>query len=267
MKKILGAVITVLSIYVALGTPSLTAQSQLLLLGAGRASPVSAGTTARAFNGSSDLADNTTPYLSGIATSFTVAMWVKPANLTQTNTYFLQARQNGGDGWAIIWEFTDNQFEFYAQNFTGTDPRTSSGITLSDTNWHHIAYRYDGTHWDKFLDGTKTSINASIVFVLPAIVTTPHFTLGCQSNGAGACAGNYVNTAAARLYISTSALTDGQISALAGATCSSSGVSGTVGYWLLAGASPEPESSPSPNTNALTLTGTTTTTGPTCSGS
>src|SRR5439155_1685078 len=47
----------------------------------------------------------------------------------------------------------NNTVEFYASGFTGSDPRPGSGIVLNDTNFHHIAYKYDGVTWAGFLDG------------------------------------------------------------------------------------------------------------------
>src|SRR5262245_6562465 len=85
----------------------LMAQRDLLLLGVG--SGGSSATVARVFNGTSDLADNTTAYLSG-ATAFTICTWFKPNTLAGAqNSYFIQAQQNGGNGWALLWDFlTDN---------------------------------------------------------------------------------------------------------------------------------------------------------------
>lgn len=209
-------------------------------------------TTSRVFNGTTAALSNVTVYLSG-ATTFTFAFWMKSANVAQTNTYLWA--DSAGNG--VIYGFADDGSGHAQVEFFEGSGRTGSQVTILDTNWHHVAYRYNGTVWDKFLDGSKTTINASISFAMAA-PSTP--TTWASSGSA-----NFYSGSLARFYISSAALTDGQISALAGATCSSSGVSGTIGYWLLGTASPDPESSPSPNTNSLTVTNATSSTGPTCS--
>ena len=94
-----------------------------------------------------------------LSTNFTLAFWFKPANLTQTNTYILERAAAGGadpnNGYAVLWEYANNQVEFYAGDYTGSNPRTGSGLTLSDTNWHHIIYTYDGSTWEGYLDGAN----------------------------------------------------------------------------------------------------------------
>lgn len=221
----------------------------------------SAATTARAYNGTAtDHLTNSIDYFSG-ASAFTIAFWFKSGGTGQINSY-LWSTSTGGNQTSVLYGYSSPggiaAVEFYSPGFTGTDPRSSSGITIPDTNWHHIAYRYDGTVWAKFLDGTKTVINASITFATGTGAGVSSEWM--DSTGGG---GAPANGSQARFYLSTSALSDGQIAALAG-SCSSSGVSGTVGYWLLGVASPETESSPSPNTHSLTVAGTTIVVGPPC---
>lgn len=83
---------------------------------------------------------------------FTVSLWFKPTNLTQTNKYVLE-KYSTANRYAVLWEYVDNSLEFWSLGFTGSDPRTGSQILLSDTNWHHIVYSYDGTTWAGYLDG------------------------------------------------------------------------------------------------------------------
>lgn len=225
----------------------------------GKAPAAAAETTARLFDGASGEVFNAATYLQS-ATSFTIATWVKSGSTTQTNRY-LATFQNGGT--AMIYGFVNDggtsQVEFFCPNCSGTSPRTGSQITIADTNWHHVAYRYNGTTWDKFLDGAKTSISASISFTMPATQNALYL-------GSSAASSNYYSGSLARYYMSSSALTDGQISAMAGSICSTSGVSGTIGYWLLGSGASDTESSPSGNTNTLTLRGTSSVvTGPSCS--
>ena len=185
------------------------------------------GTTARAFNGTNANLSNTHGYWNG-NTAFTVAFWFKSASVAQTNVYVEDWEINGSSSRpAIIYGFVNDgsghaQIEFFCPigggGCTGTDPRTSSQITVLDTNWHHIAYTYNGTAWTKYLDGTPTTINASISFALPASGAGLDMFLGSDVGSAHLFHGSL-----AREYISTSALSGAQIASLAGATCSMPG--------------------------------------------
>lgn len=161
---------------------------------------------------------------------FTVQVWFKPADLTQTNKYLISV----GQQFDVIWEFVGDQVESYVPTFSGSDPRTSSGITLADTNWHHIVYRKTGSGagaWDKFLDGTKTTINASISFTI----------IGASGGVFVFTSGNPLAGALAEVAVWQSALTDGNITSLAAGVRAD-----TIGtpshYWRIMGAAdPEPE--------------------------
>src|SRR5687768_17301520 len=122
------------------------------------------------FDGTNDYVGRTsTPPLAAHGTNpFTVAFWFRSLNNGRTNDYICSGL-SGGNGAAIIYEFVDNKIEIYNAGGSGTDPRPSSDITIADTNWHHIAYRKSASgtsEWAKYLDGTKTVINASISFSL-----------------------------------------------------------------------------------------------------
>ncbi|MEK7165201.1 MAG: LamG domain-containing protein, partial [Patescibacteria group bacterium] len=39
---------------------------------------------------------------------------------------------------------------------------TGSGITIPDTNWHHVAYAYNGSTWAGYLDGVVVFSTSSI---------------------------------------------------------------------------------------------------------
>ena len=225
---------------------------------------ISGSSAARSFNGSTDSLRSTTPYLSQ-ATSFTIAFWFKSGNLAQNSTYIFES---GGANpptaqISVLYGYVNSggkdQIELYTAGHSGGNLRTGSQITIADANWHHVAYRYNGTVWCYFLDGVKTTINPNIS------ATLANFSGGAASWMDRINAPANTSGSMARFYVSTEALTDAQIQTLADpCNLSTAGVPGTVGYWLIKGASPEPESSPSPNNNSLTVTGTTAVTGPTC---
>ena len=66
----------------------------------------------------------------------------------------------------MLYGYSSNQLEFYTGD---ASVRPGTGITINDTNWHHIAYRKSAagaSAWDKFVDGVKTPINGSLNFTL-----------------------------------------------------------------------------------------------------
>jgi parallel beta-helix repeat protein len=98
-----------------------------------------------------------------LTNNFTIEFWVKPFDLNPVNNYMLcKCTSICGDGnndWAIIWGWNStypNGIEFYAQGYSGSDPRNNSLIIIPDnTNWHHMAYTYNGSQWSGYRDGSS----------------------------------------------------------------------------------------------------------------
>ncbi|HYE82521.1 MAG TPA: LamG domain-containing protein, partial [Clostridia bacterium] len=88
---------------------------------------------------------------------FTLEFWFKSSSLTQEGKYLVS--RSGLDPsrqWAVIYNFTKGAVEFYSSSgYSGTNPRTGSAMPVSDTNWHHIAYRHSGGNWSGYLDGER----------------------------------------------------------------------------------------------------------------
>ncbi|MEK7165200.1 MAG: LamG-like jellyroll fold domain-containing protein, partial [Patescibacteria group bacterium] len=58
-----------------------------------------------------------------ITNNFSISLWVKPANLTQTNKYILSKPKTAtinDNTYSLLWEYTNNQVEFYSNDYTGT---------------------------------------------------------------------------------------------------------------------------------------------------
>ncbi len=235
---------------------------ETIVAGAAPAVPTGASSSRSLPNTNGNYLSNTTCYLSA-ATDFTIAFWVKAGNNTQASTYMLHLGGNSGELDVLYGYDLGGNVGIYADSDGGYSPSNHAIFTILDTNWHHVAFRHSGSTWSYFLDGTKSEISTSASFTLKTNTTSCSLILGRSSATSAKFLGSM-----GRLLISSAALTDGQIAALAGSICTSSGTSGVTGYWPLLGAtSPEPEASPSPNANSLTMTGTVAqdTTGPTCS--
>lgn len=167
---------------------------------------------ARKTNGSTGygIYSGTSP-LSGSNGPWTIAMRVK-LNATGGAPYFMCLGVSGGSNQsALIYGYAGAVVEFFAYGgYSGTNPRTGSSISLADTNQHHIAYRKGGSGsstWDKFLDGTKTSINSSINFTLG---THSQMVIGAAHDGAAPS-----NACFAEVIIVPAALSDADLLALA----------------------------------------------------
>jgi hypothetical protein len=209
---------------------------------------------ARSFDGTDDWIGNSTPPLLGNDTgAFTVAFWFRALTNARTNDYVCSGlgRENCG---AILYEYVDNNVEFYNGAGSGTDPRTGSGLVVADTNWHHIAWRKaasGASEWAKYLDGSKTVINASISFSINGI-SGSHWKLGSASAGASG-ASDYANIELARFGVWASAVDDSHIEEMA------KGISPMrfrpTHYWELMG-NKSPETSPI-GSASLTVTGAT----------
>jgi len=97
--------------------------------------------------------------------------------------------------YAIIWEFVNDNIEFYAGSYTGDDPRTGTSMLANDLLWHHYVYSYDGSTWEGNRDGVNI-FSLSKTFNLA--VTANSFNLARYGGGGGA---NYSNVELADVRI------------------------------------------------------------------
>jgi hypothetical protein len=90
-----------------------------------------------------------------LTTEFTLALWFRAASTDQSQKYLLSRNAPGGQ-YAIIYEYSDDRVDFFAPSRSfGDDPRAGaqSEMPIIDTDWHHIAYTYDGSTWSGYIDG------------------------------------------------------------------------------------------------------------------
>jgi len=124
-----------------------------------------------------------------LTNSFAILFRFKAKATGLLSDYVLSKLNSGGtdNNWSILYGYVASSIEFYGGGFSGSAPRTSSTIGVPDTNWHAFAYKYNGTEWAKYLDGTKTVISASITFSL-ATGGTNSLYFGSFSPSANFCA-------------------------------------------------------------------------------
>lgn len=115
-----------------------------------------------------------------ITSAFSICMWVKPDNLTQTNKYLLSKPKVGDNVYAVLWEYVNDSVEFYSGQYTGDDPRTGTSMTFASADWNHIAYVYDGSTWKGYLNKVE-QFSLSKTFTLDT--STENLFLGAHSTG------------------------------------------------------------------------------------
>jgi hypothetical protein len=120
-----------------------------------------------------------------ISNSFGISFWFKPSDLSQSQTYLLGKLTNaGGDNaYGVIWEYANNKVQFYSNTTDPGYPAASTDISISDTNWHHIIYNYDGTTFRGYLDGVSAITPVTTSFSLGA--STGQLLLADFDNTAG----------------------------------------------------------------------------------
>ena len=143
---------------------SLTANDSTINLNNGAVSGVSAA--AGQIDGGASYVENssnriTVPSSATLdLTNFTLSVWVKLSSTGQSSK-FIMAR-TGGAGfvrYSIIYAWTAHRYEFYCEDYTGSNPRTAFGPDVNDTNFHHIVFTYNGTNLVGYLDGTQSVSN------------------------------------------------------------------------------------------------------------
>lgn len=130
--------------------------SSLSVVGSVSSSVTSAG-RAKSSAGSGCLSLSTRNLASPTNTAFSIVGTIYINNLSQTNNYISQTIETDGvfKQAAVIFGYVSGKIEYYASNYTGTNPRTGSQITISDTKPHTFCYSYNGSRWAGYLDGVK----------------------------------------------------------------------------------------------------------------
>ncbi|MEQ9376203.1 MAG: LamG-like jellyroll fold domain-containing protein [Imperialibacter sp.] len=118
-----------------------------------------------------------------LTNQFTYEFWFKSNNLSQSQSYIMDK----DNIISIIFEYVGNTIELYG-SFAGTSPRSVSGIVINDTDWHHVAYSYDGATLNGYLDGAHI-INESILFSIDHQSTTDEYFLGSSTSVANFLSG------------------------------------------------------------------------------
>ena len=116
-------------------------------------------------------------------TQLTISLWFKTSNTSLTGARTIVARWNAAAGqrsYAINQE-TNNKISFYLRKSDDSASITVTSNSPIDTNWHHIAGVWNGTHMMLYIDGVLQSDIKAISAIQPSIAK---FYIGRQQGGA-----------------------------------------------------------------------------------
>lgn len=113
-----------------------------------------------------------------ITTALTLSVWLKYDNYNDTNDYIIE---KGVSDYAIIYGYISKKFEFYAEGYTGDNPRTAMATTLEDNNWHHVVFTFGAGYVRGYWDG---NLNVSSAKSTVLRTSTNNYFIG-SSRGIG----------------------------------------------------------------------------------
>lgn len=126
------------------------------------------GGSSISFNGSGQyltVADNAALELGG--SDFAIELWLRT---TQTTAYAtLVSRGSGGFGsgsWSLMLNASGaGSIALYASDFSSSVPMLlTSGVSVTDGEWHHVAWVRNGTEHSLYVDGTRyANVTSSII--------------------------------------------------------------------------------------------------------
>jgi hypothetical protein len=146
-------------------------------------------------------------------TAFTVSAWVKTSAAAYQEIFQSFSLNTNSAGFYIEVR-DDGKLGAVSGKNTGTTPNTDykiivSDSTVNDGNWHHIAYTWNGTHLNLYVDGVVDATTAAWANA-PAFAATNYIRVGCKN-----CDGSndifFIGSLDDVAFIKDEALTAGQI--------------------------------------------------------
>ena len=134
------------------------------------------------FDGTDDYVDVGTSTNLNITNNFTIALWVK-LNVNK-DEFIISRRTTGGctsTNYGLIHGYgglAANTVALYSESYTGTNPGTKLTSTIIDTNWHHVAFTYDGSTVKGYLDATTGTADVTSAKVFSFSTTAANLFIG-----------------------------------------------------------------------------------------
>jgi prepilin-type N-terminal cleavage/methylation domain-containing protein len=117
---------------------------------------------ALSFNGSSGYVDFGTITLN-LGNAFTIGAWIQ-ASASRGNWHIIFSRGPKASGHVEFYINSGNgTLCFYASDMTGTAPNgTCTTAAVDDGNWHYVAFSYNGTAGQFYIDGVAVPFSPAI---------------------------------------------------------------------------------------------------------
>ncbi len=161
------------------------------------------------FNGSSSiirLADN-----SFKNTTFTISLWAKSSDWTQTNATLFNAYDNDGTNGGAAFGINADKISVIGNGGT-TSPATRNGSTsLTDNTWAHLVYVVDGSSCKTFLNNVEEQ---DFTFTGGSLAYRTNHNFGIGAREVGSNTYGYFNGSIDQVRYFTAALDTNQISTL-----------------------------------------------------
>ena len=113
-----------------------------------------------------------------LVSPYSFSFWFKSTDNSQTNNYlFGKLNEAGNDNcYAVVFGYHASKISFYGGPASSVGYPTNGDITISDNNWHHIAYTYNGTTLKGYLD--NSSAFADVTGTTSNLTSSKNFFIG-----------------------------------------------------------------------------------------
>lgn len=168
------------------------------------------------FDGDGDalLAHGTTNLTDNL-TSLSVSAWIKRSS-SGTQLDIASQYRNGFGKWILMVSGGGNpdKVQFWVTNSSGTESAAGSDDALAaDSNWHHVAGVYNGTHIAVYVDGVFADTTPAPLSG-PIIDRDYNVCIGGETTGAGNCEGANYNGSIDEVIILNRSLNQAEIYSL-----------------------------------------------------
>lgn len=135
---------------------------------------------ARDFDGSTARIDAGNPSL-GLTTTYTVACWVRPDDVSTTRTWAKWGTTASTNPFLFLFGQTSAAIRFFVRDDSAVGANATKAAVLSTSTWTHVAGTRNGDDVQVYADGAAgTSANAAI-----GTISINNLRIGAADDGAG----------------------------------------------------------------------------------
>lgn len=134
------------------------------------------------FDGSGDYISYPAFTYQDIVNRWSMSLWAKLDNTSQTFKVLIGKQNNAANNsvWCFVYGYNGANYAIYSKVATGINPQTTSTVSVTDLNWHHIVYTYSGTVLLGYVDGVlQRTLTSTFTFN----ASTKVLTIGAGDSG------------------------------------------------------------------------------------